>query len=93
MEASRGLLQLKLPSGSNPAMGAYRNYSNRQWRLNEPLPLLTLFSLTSGDFWFSLGFSQHRSIFSTCVGGYKNTAIAEEKKRKTQKSSLIRIPM
>ena len=45
-------------------------------------------TLLSEDFWLFLDFPSVRSIFSTSVGGYKNTAIAEEREE-TQESSLI----
>ena len=41
---------------------------------------LSTFSLPIGeDFWLFLDFLSDRSIFSTAVGGYKNTAIAEKR--------------
>ena len=41
--------------------------------------LLTFSFLISEDFCFVLDFPSDRSIFSTFVGGYKNTAIAEKR--------------
>ena len=43
-----------------------------------PQALLTLSSLASEDFFF-LDFPGDCAIFSTFVGGYKNTAIAEKR--------------
>ena len=39
--------------------------------------LLTFSLLLSEEFWLLLDFPSDRSIFSTFVGGYKNTAVAE----------------
>ena len=41
--------------------------------------LLTFSLLISEDFWVFLSFLSDRSLFSTFVGLYKNTAIAEKR--------------
>ena len=46
--------------------------------------LLTFSLLISEDFWVFLPFPRDRNIFSTSVGGYKNTAIAEKRDEETR---------
>ena len=41
--------------------------------------MLTFSSLIREDFWLFMVFVSDRNIFSTFVGGYKNTANAEQR--------------
>ena len=54
-----------------------------------PLPGTPPFAIPqiSEDFWLLVDHPCDRRIFSTCVGGYKNTAIAE--KREANPESLV----